>query len=39
MGGEGKKGKKIGKKEKVFLPFGSETELLPQDLISNAEFN
>lgn len=37
----GKKGKKIkrGKKQKVFLRFSSETELLPQDLISKAEFN
>lgn len=37
-GKKGGKGKKIKVKKKAFLPFGSETELLPQDLISNADF-
>lgn len=38
-GKKGGKGKKIKvKKKKAFLPFGSETELLPQDLISSADF-
>lgn len=35
MGGK----EKILKGKKIFLLFSSETELLPQDLISKAEFN